>query len=167
MWEIKTHKNLWNFIYTLHFPQAFVRSLIDLIDNLIFNRCFFFNFLNFFFYCFNCLCFVVAEIKGPSQRDVSGHPSDRPGCEPDLQGSHHVHAPLRRQVSPADTRSKVTAATPNLFTLGWKLTSISHTTRQEVEFQVFQVKGFYEIKKNEHENTGIWLVWKFKTPPTV
>ena len=39
-----------------------------------------------------------AETEGQSQRPLPGHPADRLGRESHLQGPHHVHEPLWRQV---------------------------------------------------------------------
>lgn len=38
------------------------------------------------------------EAKSTSAGSLSWHQTDRPGRQQNLQGSHHVHAPLRRQV---------------------------------------------------------------------
>lgn len=45
-----------------------------------------------------------SETEGQSQRTLPRRPTDRLGRESDLQGPHHVHEPLWRQVSVATVR---------------------------------------------------------------
>ncbi len=48
------------------------------------------------------------EAKGQSQRTLPRHPTDRLGCEPHLQGPHHVHASLRCQVGISQSTAALT-----------------------------------------------------------